>query len=145
MRDDQRRVSHVGVFVTKQLSIVIAVLGLLLVTVSASADELSDGVDAYRRGDYAEAIRLWRPLAEQGNASAQNNLGVMYDNGRGVPQDDAETVKWYRLAAKQGIARAQSNLGVMYDNGRGVPQDYAEAVKWYRLAAEQGNAKAQFN
>ena len=84
MRDDQRRASHVGVFVTKQLSIVIAVLGLLLVTVSASADEFSDGLDAYRRGDYAEALKLWRPAAEQGNASAQFNLGFMYDLGNGI-------------------------------------------------------------
>ena len=64
----------------------------------------------------------------------------MYNNRRGVPQDDAEAVKWYRLAAEQGYAEAQSNLGVMYNNGRGVPQDDAEAVKWYRLAAEQGYA-----
>ena len=68
---------------------------------------------------------------------------VMYDEGRGVPQDDAEAVKWYRLAAEQGNAAAQYNLGVMYDKGEGVPQDDAEAVKWYRLAAEQGAAAAQ--
>jgi hypothetical protein len=88
---------------------------------------------------------LWRPLAEQGVALAQNNLGVMYAKGRGVPQDDAEAVKWYRLAAEQGNADAQYNLGVMYEKGEGVPQDYAEAVKWYRLAAEQGQALAQNN
>ena len=58
MRNDQRHVSHVGIFVTKKLSIVIAVLGLLLVTVSAGADEVSDGHDAYDRGDYAEALKL---------------------------------------------------------------------------------------
>ena len=83
--------------------------------------------------------------AESGDADAQNNLGGMYDNGQGVPQDVAEAVKWYRLAADQGYAMAQYNLGVMYDNGQGVPQDDAEALKWYRLAADQGQADAQFN
>ena len=83
--------------------------------------------------------------AESGDAEAQNNLGVMYYKGLGVPEDYAEAVKWYRLAADQGYADAQCNLGVMYDNGQGVPQDYAEAVKWTRLAADQGDAEAQFN
>ena len=73
------------------------------------------------------------------------NLGVMYRQGTGVPQDYKTAVKWYRLAAEQGNADAQSNLGTMYDNGQGVPQDYKTAVKWYRLAAEQGYAIAQSN
>ncbi len=59
---------------------------------------------AYQRGDYATAIRKFRPLAEQGNAEAQFNLGGMYRQGRGVPQDDAEAMKWYRKAAEQGDA-----------------------------------------
>ena len=89
-----------------------------------------------------EALRL---AAEQGDAEAQANLGVMYMFGRGVPQDDAEAVRWYRLAADQGEAHAQVNLGLMYAEGRGVPQDDAEALRWYRLAADQGNAPAQAN
>ena len=92
---------------------------------------------AYQRGDYATALREWRPLTEQGYADAQFNLGVMYDEGRGVPQDDAEAVKWYRKAAEQGDAGAQYNLGVMYGNGLGVPQDYAQAHMWYNLAASR--------
>ncbi len=63
-----------------------------------------EGIAAYDRGDYASAIREWRPLAEQGVAKAQFKLGLMYDNGRGVPQDYAEAVKWYRKAAEQGYA-----------------------------------------
>ena len=85
------------------------------------------------------------PAAEQGLATAQYNLGVMYGTGEGVPQDDAEAIRWYRLAAEQGLATAQYNLGVMYDDGLGVPQDDAEAIRWYRLAAEQGLATAQYN
>ena len=86
-----------------------------------------------------------RTDAEQGDADAQFNLGVMYDIGQGVLQDDAEAVRWYRLAAEQGDATAQYNLGNMYANGEGVLKDAAEAVRWYRLAAEQGDATAQFN
>jgi TPR repeat protein len=74
---------------------------------------------------------------------AQLNLGTMYANGHGVPQDYAEAVKWFSLAAEQGYANAQYNLGVSYDRGEGVPQDHAQAVKWYRLAAEQEYAGAQ--
>ena len=81
--------------------------------------------------------------AEQGYAPAQFNLGNMYANGEGVPENDTEAVKWYRKAAEQGHAGAQFNLGFMYDNGRGVPQNDTEAVKWYRKAAEQGLAQAQ--
>ena len=74
-----------------------------------------------------------------------DNLGFMYYNGEGVPQDDQEAARLYRLAAEQGIALAQYNLGVMYSNGEGVSQDDQEAVRWYRLAAEQGYASAQYN
>ena len=100
---------------------------------------------AYQMGDYGTALKLWGTLAEQGDAGAQYNLGVMYDNGEGVAEDDAKAVKWYRKAADQGYAKAQNNLGVMYDNGEGVAEDDAEAVKWYRKAAEQGHAGAQNN
>ena len=86
-----------------------------------------------------------RHVAEQGDADAQNTLGLMYGTGRGVPRDAAEAVRWFRLAAEQGRADAQNTLGLMYGTGLGVPLDAAEAVRWYRLAAEQGNASAQFN
>jgi len=77
-------------------------------------------------------IDALRVRAEAGDAIAQNDLGLIYDNGRGVPEDDAEAVRWYRLAADQGVVVAQYNLGVMYERGEGVPQDNAEAVRWYR-------------
>jgi uncharacterized protein len=76
--------------------------------------------------------------AEQGNAGAQFNLGVMYNNGQGVPEDYKTAVKWFRLAAEQGQANAQFNLGVMYNNGQGVPQDYIRAHMWWNLAASSG-------
>ncbi len=91
------------------------------------------------------AFQLFRPLADQGVAEAQFNLGLMYDGGHGLPQNQAEAVRWYRKAADQGSAHAQYNLGVKYDHGEGVPQDDAEAVRWYRQAADQGFANAQYN
>ena len=84
-------------------------------------------------------------LAEQGDAEAQFNLGVMYAIGEYVSRDDREAVKWYRLAATQGHAEAQYILGLMHKAGKGVSQNDGEAVKWYRLAAGHGHAEAQFN
>ena len=86
-----------------------------------------------------------RVKAEQGNAEAQHNLGVMYEKGLGVAKDDVQAVQWYRKAADQGHAEAQYNLGFMYAQGRGVAQDYAQAVQWYRKAADQGLVQAQIN
>ena len=109
-----------------------------------TAEELSRQADKkYEAKEYSEALKLYRKAADQGYASAQFNLGVMYDNGQGVAQDYSEAVKWYKKAAEQGNASAQCNLGVMYENGYGVTKSYAEAVKWYRKAAEQGDAKGQ--
>ena len=88
-------------------------------------------------------LQWLRGAAEQGYAYAQVNLGRMYREGWGVPQDDAEAVRWYRLAAAQGNAYAHYPLGLLYAEGRGVPRDDAEAVRWYRLSAEQGYADAQ--
>ncbi|WP_146117165.1 tetratricopeptide repeat protein, partial [Haemophilus influenzae] len=122
---------------------------LLFILSIAWADTLEQqfqqGLEATKRGDYQTAFKLWLPLAEQGNASIQFNLGLMYKKGQGIKQDDFEAVKWFRKAAEQGVADAQLNLGNMYAKGLGVKQDDVEAVKWYRQAAEQGNAKAQFN
>ena len=118
---------------------------ILLGSPAAAAQTLDDAVSAFKRGDYAAAIETFRDLVEEGSALAQFRLGVMYEEGEGVPQDDGEAVRWYRLAAEQGHASAQFRLGVMYEEGRGVPQDDGEAVRWYRLAAEQGDAFAQVN
>ena len=106
----------------------------------ADAGPFEDGQAAYDRHDYARALQDWRPLADHGDAKAQNGLGVIYGNGQGVPQDYTEAVKWFRLAADQGYANAQASLGYAYANGQGVSRDYAEAAKWLRLAADQGDA-----
>ena len=93
----------------------------------AAADSYEDALSAFMRKDFALAAQLFRPLAEQGNARAQYNLGLMYDKGQGVPQDAQEAVKWYRKAAEQGHARAQGNLGLIYAKERGVLQDFTRA------------------
>ena len=106
---------------------------LLLVAIpgAAVAGPLEDALAAHDRGDDATSLRLIRPLADQGNADAQNNLGFMYLQGQGVPKNGAEAAKWFRLAADQGYASAQYNLGVLFGSGLGVPQNYGEATKWY--------------
>jgi hypothetical protein len=85
------------------------------------------------------------PGRRQGDASAQNNLGVMYATGQGVPQDDAEAVRWYALAAEQGHALAQYNLGGMYSSGRGVARDSVRSYMWMLLAADAGDPAASAN
>ena len=96
-------------------------------------------------GDVPEFIQELRGQAEQGDAKAQFNLGVMYYNGWGVPQNNAERVKWTRRAAEQGLAEAQYRMAAMYGGGRsGLPKDYVESAKWHHRAAEQGHAAAQF-
>ena len=116
---------------------------LIVSCATAWAADFEKGFAAAEAGDFATALIEWKPLAEQGDADAQYNLGVMYANGEGVIEDDKEAVKWYRLAAEQGNAEGQFNLGTMYARGEGVIENYKEVVKWYRLAAEQGYADAQ--
>ena len=95
------------------LTFLLSLTFLFLFSGSVYGDDFQDGVDAYKNGDYKEAVRLWLPLAEQGYANAQYNLGLMYANGQGVPQDDKEAFKWYRLSAEQGNSTAQIVLGNM--------------------------------
>jgi TPR repeat protein len=118
------------------------VLSIVCLAVPAWAD-YKTGEDASNHGDFATALREWRPLAEQGDALAQYNLGVLYRKGRGVSQDDVQARQWYEKAAAQGQAKAQYNLGTLYFNGEGVPKDYQQALRWFRMAADQGEALAQ--
>lgn len=106
---------------------------------------LQEGIDDYGKGNYPAALKEFEPLAAGGNAPAQSNLGFMYANGQGTPQDYEKAAMWYRKAAEQGEVDAQSNLGAMYASGQGVPKDDKEAASWYLKAAEQGNPPAQFN
>lgn len=108
----------------------------------ATSDE---GERAYKSGDYSTALRVFRPLAAQGDAKAQSRLGNMYSKGNGVPQDYGQSAVWFHKSADQGFAKAQHNLGVLYEQGLGVGQDYAQAAFWYHKAAEQGLDASQVN
>src|SRR5271165_948087 len=101
-----------------------ALMALLVTASTAVAGPFEEAKAAYEHDDYATALSLFRTLAGQGNADAQYNLGVMYENGQGAPQNYAEAVRWYQKAAGQGDAQAQHSLGLIYVNGQGVPQDY---------------------
>ena len=91
--------------------------------------------------DFAQADIWFRKAADQGLAEAQFRLGVSYELGEGVPQDNSQAASWYRKSAEQGNASAQWNYGKQYDAGLGVPQDYAEAYFWLTIAA-MGKFKA---
>ena len=98
------------------------VLSIICLAVPAWAD-FQAGMDANNRGDYATALREWRPLAEQGDPSAQFRLGLLYENGNGVPRDFAKARLWYEKAAVQGEAKAQFYLGIQSAFGEGGPLD----------------------
>jgi TPR repeat protein len=110
---------------------------VLFLTTLAHAD-FQAGQEAYKRGDYETASKEWLPIAKAGNREAQFQLGGLYADGQGVPQNDAQAAKWFRKAAEQKMPRAQYNLGVMYANGRGVLQDDVQAHMWLNLSAAQG-------
>ncbi|MDD9991581.1 MAG: SEL1-like repeat protein [Rhodospirillales bacterium] len=108
-----------------------------------AADLLAEGAAAYEAGDYAEAAKIWRPLAEDGDALAQFNLGLLHETGRGVAEEPAEAAGWYERAARQGMVRAQYNLALLHQVGRGVAQDVAQALFWLEVAARLGEGVEQ--
>ncbi|MEZ5865552.1 MAG: tetratricopeptide repeat protein [Geminicoccaceae bacterium] len=109
---------------------------------AAQEAQVDEGLAAYNRGDHVTAYRIWQPIAELGNARAQNNLGALYDQGHGVGLNDAEAVLWFRRSAEQGHRLGQYNLARHLLDGRGVAVDVGEAARLLRLSAEQGHAPA---
>jgi TPR repeat protein len=127
------------------LKATLVVLSLLCgVAESAVGGPFEDGLKALEGGNYRTAMRLWRPLAAGGHARAQYNVGVMYEEGLGVPIDYTEAVGWLLQAAEQGNAEAKNHLGFLYLYGRGVSRDYVSAHMWFDLAASEGNVRAVF-
>lgn len=103
------------------------------------------GIDHYMPKDYEGVFNLFKKAADQGDVSAQFNLGVMYFEGKGVPQNYVEAFNWFKKVADQGNSNAQYNLAVGYSKGRGVPINYKKAYIWYSLASAQGHEKAKYN
>lgn len=119
--------------------LLLAALGLPAAAL-AQDGAVKAGVEAYDRGDYAGAMRAWRPVAERGDADAQYNLGQIYKLGRGVPVDMVEAEKWYRLAALQGHDLGEANYGMMlFENGK-----REAAVPWLERAVAHGEPRAQY-
>ena len=102
----------------------------------------TDPKKAFENGDYETAFSLWMPLAESGDADAQNYMGILYYLGFGVQKDYKKSLEWYGRAAKAGHADAQRNYGDMINFGRGIQRSNQEAYKWYFAASQQGNQKA---
>ncbi len=120
-------------------------LALLAVWFPTAEASYESGLEAFERGDYAQALKDWLAEAEKGDARAQHNVGVIYDSGRGVTPDPVEGRKWYERAAAQGLPEAQNNLGMLYSNGRGVEPDQAHAIELWNTAARRGYPLAEFN
>lgn len=127
-----------------RLFLVMLVAAFLVAPFASVAAGDSAGVTAYHAKNYREAMRLLRPLAEQGDPEAQYYVGRMYEKGDGVRKNADEVVKWYTRAAEAGYAAAQYRVAVGYAFGyAGLPRDHQEAVKWLRKSAEGGYKRAQ--
>jgi TPR repeat protein len=125
--------------------LLVAASFILAVPVFADTNQESACYIKNNAGDYDSAFRICTKAAEQGEVSAQHNLGLMYANGSGTSKDDKQAFYWFTKAAEQDFAGAQYNLGIMHDDGNGTPKDDKQAFYWFTKAAEQGNAGAQLN
>ena len=121
------------------MRIVFCLLSLSLF--AAFGADFAAGLSAYQKGDYTTAAKEWRPLAEQGGAAAQFNLGLMYLDGQGMPQDFTLALTWFQKSADQDYGKAQLNLGALYAVGKGVKRDYIQSYKWLNLCAAKGDTK----
>lgn len=102
-------------------------------------------VEASNREEYEKSFPVFYQLANEGDADAQFNLGIMYQDGHGMEHDFVEAAKWYKLAAAQGHIYAQSNLGGLYWDGAGVPRSRDLAFEYLELAAQKDDVLSQFN
>ena len=122
---------------TKPLTYLLALTFLFLFSGSSVVfgSDLDDGADAYQKQDYKTAHKLWFPLAEQGEARAQYNVGLMYANGRGVPQDYVLAHMWWNLAGSNGVKEVEAFSAVVNRNiveKRMTPSQIAEAQRLAR-------------
>jgi len=117
----------------------------LLFSTPSFANDFQEGLDAIYGTNYNKALKKLRPLAAQGHAAAQYNLGVMYEWGDGVPQNNLLAIKWYLQAAEKFHKDAQNNLGAMYSKGEGVEQNFIKALKWFVISGENGSEEGRKN
>lgn len=127
---------------TQDTKITMALIAMLLAVAPAQAGDVRNGTKYYRQGQYAAAAAILKPLAEDGDPFAQFAVAVMYDDGRGLPQDLSRALSWYTRAAKAGLVDAQYLVGRFHGNGRGVKQNPSAAFYWLNLAASGGHPDA---
>jgi len=113
-------------------------ISLLFVTVSLLANNYNKGVDAYKSGQYAEALKLWEPYAKEGNVKAQYQVGKLYYDGNGVTKNYRKALYWYVQASNQEYAKAYAQIGLMYCKGEGVLKSYKKATPYIQLAFDNG-------
>jgi cell division septation protein DedD len=120
--------------------LVMASAAAIALAASPAWADVKKGVDAWQRGDFGAAVAEWRPLADQGDADAQYNLGQAYKMGRGVPADLNIAQTWYEKAAQQGHPQAAANLGlILFQNG-----DRQRAIPWLKMAADADDPRAEY-
>ena len=112
---------------------------LVLMLAGPAVAGVEEGYDAFERGDIAAAFKIWHDLAEQGDSTAQFNLGQMYRLGKGVQVDDQQALKWYLMAAKGGKISAKHNLILMYEEGRLTRADIAPLLATSNARLEELN------
>lgn len=126
-------------------SMTVLTLALALVLALPVHAGFDEATAAFDKGDYATALKELKPLVAKGDPRSQYAMGVMAENGFGMPKDLQQAATWYRKAAEQGNTDAQFNLGAMYEHGIGMPVNYAQAARWYQPAAESGDIDALSN
>lgn len=110
-----------------------------------SGDRAADAAKAYAAGDLRGALSIWEELATRGDAQAMNNLGVLYDQGKGVEPDPGRALHWFAQSANAGNPSGMNNYGRLLQQGRGIPANPEEAARWFDQAARLGQPEAQYN
>ena len=130
---------------TAKTALALAAFGLAsLWSAAAMAGPYEDGSAAYRQGNFSRAMQLWQPVATS-NPEVQNDIGTLYMDGKGVPQNTTEALRWIARSAANGSSSGQNNLGGLYRDGKGVQRDFGKAFAFFAASAAQGNGGGQFN
>ena len=130
---------------SRSLRVVLFVmLSVLLGACATKPPTVAQGLELYDSGDYAKAFEMLDKLSQQGDAQAQQALGVMYENGQGVKKDETRALQLFRQAAAKNNDSAQYLLGTILERKAGLTKNQSEAIKWYRLAATNGHPSAQY-
>ncbi|GAA9467585.1 HP1117 family Sel1-like repeat protein [Helicobacter pylori] len=134
-----------------KLALKICLVGLCLFS-ALGAEHLEEkrnyiykGEEAYNNKEYERAASFYKSAIKNGEPLAYVLLGIMYENGRGVPKDYKKAAEYFQKAVDNDIPRGYNNLGVMYKEGRGVPKDEKKAVEYFRIATEKGYTNAYIN